>query len=252
MLQRIMTGASRVLQIAAGAAMVSLTLGMLPATAQDVPAKTDQPVKIGTIGAGNLGGTVGKLLARAGHQVFFSSRHPEELKPLVEEAGPNARAGTPQEAIAFGDVILLAVPYGAMPQISADHANALAGKIVLDAGNPFVQRDGPMAEKALEKGAGIATAEYLPGARIVRAFNSINYRVFASEAHRQGEKLAVPLAGDDQEALDVAAQLVRDAGFEPVIAGSLEQGKKFDNGSSLFLKTLTAPEMREALDAAAE
>ncbi len=166
---------------------------------------------------------------------------------MVDRIGPNAHAGTVAEAIEFGDVILLAVPYGAMPQISDDYADDLAGKIVLDAGNPFPGRDGPMAEKALDKGAAIATKEFLPQARIVRAFNSINYRTFASEAHRDGKKLAVPLAGDDKQALETAAQLVRDAGFAPVIAGGLKQGKQFDNGSDLFLKTLTADEMRQAL-----
>jgi len=226
---------------------VSVLFCAFPLAADDTQPITDRPLKIGTIGAGNLGGTIGELLAKAGHQVFFSSRHPDELQSLVERAGPNARAGTVSEAIEFGEVILLAVPYGAMPQISRDYADALAGKIVLDAGNPFPSRDGPMAETALKKGAGVATAEYLPGARIVRAFNSINYRTFASEAHSQGDKLTVPLASDDGRALDVASQLVRDAGFESVIAGSLEQSRHFDNGSSLFLKTLTAEEMRKAL-----
>ncbi len=153
-------------------------------------------MKIGTIGAGDLGGTVGELLANAGHEVMFSSRHPDELVPMAERIGANAHAGSVAEAIEFGDVILLAVPYGAMPQISDDYADDLAGKIVLDAGNPFPSRDGSMANKALEKGAGVATKEFLPDARIVRAFNSINYRTFASQAHREGDKLAVPLAGD--------------------------------------------------------
>lgn len=218
----------------------------LPLAAQDVP-QTTSPMKIATIGAGNIGGTVGGLFAEAGHRVFFSSRHPDELTPLVEKHAPNARAGTVAEAIEFGEVILLAVPYKAMPQISRDHAEALAGKIILDAGNPIPRRDGDMAEPALEKGAGIATADYLPGARIVRAFNSISYRSFASEAHRNGLRLAVPLAGNDEEALKIAAQLVSDAGFEPVIAGSLEMGRKFDYGSKLFVKEMTAPELREAL-----
>lgn len=218
----------------------------LPLTAQDVP-QSDTPMNIATIGAGNIGGTVGGLFAEAGHQVFFSSRHPQELQPLVEKYAPNARAGTVEEAIAFADVILLAVPYKAMPQISRDHADALAGKIILDAGNPIPRRDGDMAEPALEKGAGIATKEYLPGASIVRAFNSISYRSFASEAHRDGPKLAVPLAGNNRKAVLIAAQLVIDAGFEPVVAGDLEAGRKFDYGSDLFVKEMTASELRRAL-----
>jgi len=224
-----------------------VTFGPFAAAEQDT-LQTDNPMKIGTIGAGNLGGTVGELLADAGHEVMFSSRHPKELKPMANRIGPNAHTGSVSEAIEFGDVILLAVPYGAMPQISEDYAEALAGKIVLDAGNPFPSRDGPMANKALEKGAGVATKEFLPDARIVRAFNSMSYRTFEKEAHRDDPQLAVPLAGDDDQALEVAKQLVRDAGFEPVVAGGLEAGKQFDNGSDLFLKTMTADELRRALD----
>ena len=152
-----------------------------------------------------------------------------------------------EQAIRFADVILLAVPYKALPQISHDYAKMLAGKIVLDAGNPIPARDGPMADKALAKGAGIATAEYLPGARIVRAFNSISYRTFESEAHRPAPRLAVPLAGDDKQALAVAAKLVRDAGFDPVIVGDLKKGREFDYRSKLFVKPMTAKELREVL-----
>jgi predicted dinucleotide-binding enzyme len=124
---------------------------------------------------------------------------------------------------------------------------ALAGKIVLDAGNPNVRRDGPMADAAVAKGAGIATAEYLPGARLVRAFNYLNNKVFLSEAHHAGELLGVPLASDDTEAMAVAAQLVTDAGFDPVIVGPLASGKSFDSSSPLFLKAMTARELRAAL-----
>ena len=217
------------------------------AGAQSPPPQTTRPMKIGVIGSGNIGGTIGELLAKAGHEVLFSSRNPDSLKPLVARVGPRARAGTPMEAITFGEVVFLGVPYSAMPQISRDYGSALAGKIVLDAGNPSVRRDGAMAEAAVAKGAGLATAEYLPKARIVRAFNSINFKVFASEAYRSGERLAVPLAGDDAEAVAVASRLVTEAGFEPVVAGPLSAGKAFDSSSPLFLKTLTARELHQEL-----
>jgi predicted dinucleotide-binding enzyme len=212
------------------------------------PAKpTAKPMRIGFIGSGNIGGAIGELFARAGHEVFFSSRNPDNLKALVARVGPRARAGTVSEAIAFGDVIFLGVPYSSMPDISKQYAAALKGKIVLDAGNPNVRRDGPMAEAAVAKGAGVATAEYLPGARIVRAFNYLNNKVFLNEAHRAGERVGVPLASDDKQAMAVAAQLVTDAGFEPVIVGPLSAGKGFDSSSPLFLKTMTARELRKAL-----
>jgi predicted dinucleotide-binding enzyme len=226
---------------------LALPLTPLAGAAQSTVPQTSRPMRIGFIGSGNIGGTIGELLARAGHEVLFSSRNPEELKPLVARVGPRARAGTPKEAIAFGDVVFLGVPYSSMPQISQEYAKALAGKIVLDAGNPNVRRDGPMAEPAVAKGAGVATAEYLPGARIVRAFNAMNFKVFLSETHRAGERVAVPLASDDKEALTVASRLVTDAGFEPVIVGPLSAGKSFDSSSPLFLKTLTARELRQAL-----
>jgi hypothetical protein len=104
---------------------------------------------------------------------------------------------------------------------------------VLDAGNPNVRRDGPIAEAAVAKGGGLATAEHLPGARIVRGFNQLNFKVFLSEAHRAGERVAVPLASDDKEALAVVSRLVTDAGFEPVVVGPLAAGKSFDRASDL-------------------
>lgn len=228
------------------AAAVVLALGQLGIAAQSTP-QTSQPMKIGFIGSGNIGGAIGELLARAGHEVFFSSRNPDGLRPLVERVGPRARAGTPREAIAFGDVVFLGVPYSSMAQIGQDYAGALKGKIVLDAGNPSVRRDGPSAEAAVAKGAGLATAEHLPGARIVRAFNQLNFKVFLSEAHRPSPRVAVPLAGGDREALAVAARLVTDAGFEPVIVGNLAAGKSFDSSQPIFLKPLTATELRQAL-----
>lgn len=228
---------------------LALVAGLFTAstTAQRPTPQTSRPTKIGFIGSGNIGGAIGELLAKAGHEVFFSSRRPEELKDLVARVGPKARAGTVKEAIAFGDVVFLGVPYSAMPQISQEYASALAGKIVLDAGNPSARRDGAMAEAALAKGAGVATAELLPKARIVRAFNAMNFKVFLSEAHRAGERIAVPLASDDADAMAVAARLVTDAGFDPVIAGPLAKGKAFDSGTPLFLKSYTAREYREAL-----
>ena len=227
-------------------AALAVVLTPIAAGAQATP-QTSKPMKIGFIGSGNIGGVIGELLAKAGHEVFFSSRNPDNLKPLVARVGPRSRAGTPKEAIAFADVVFLGVPYSSMPQIGQDYAAALKGKIVLDAGNPNPRRDGALAEAAVAKGAGVATAEHLPGARIVRAFNQLNNKVFLSQAHRAGDKVAVPLAGDDKEALAVAARLVTDAGFEPVIVGNLAAGKSFDSSQPIFLKTMTARELREVL-----
>ena len=121
----------RNLLVAGGAALL---LAVLPLStfAQGAGAAK---LKIGVIGAGHIGGTVGSLWVKAGHPVLFSSRHPEELKDLVAGLGPLAHAGTVDQAIVFGNVIFMAVPYGALPQIGQNYGTALKGKIVLDAEN---------------------------------------------------------------------------------------------------------------------
>jgi predicted dinucleotide-binding enzyme len=174
-------------------------------------------LKIGIIGAGRIGGALGELWVKAGHEVLLSSRHPERLKGLADRLGPKARAGFPREAATFGEVILISVPYGALPQVGRDYAAELKGKVVLETGNPFPGRDGDMAIPARTKGTGIASAEFLPGVRLVRAFNSIPHYDLRSEAHRDGERVAVPLASDDKAALKVAASLVEDEGGSRIL-----------------------------------
>ena len=142
---------------------------------------------------------------------------------------------------------MISVPYGALPQVGRDLRTEHAGKIVLDTGNPYPQRDGDMALEARRKGTGVASAEYLPGVRLVRAFNAINSGDLAREAHRSGEPFAIPLAGDDREALEVAQRLVRDAGFEPVVVGPLARAREFDVGTAVYTRLMTARELRRSL-----
>src|ERR1019366_4214880 len=136
------------------------TLFALAASPLAVLAQTPSAasIKIGTVGAGHIGSSLGSLWVKAGHPVMFSSRHPEELKDLVAGLGPLAHAGTTAEAIAFADVVLLAVPYGAEKQIGQDYGRELAAKVlVLDASNPIPGRDGEIGTWAREKGAGRAS-----------------------------------------------------------------------------------------------
>lgn len=210
------------------------------------PADT-APLKIGIIGAGHIGGTLAALWVQAGHEVLISSRHPQELRPLAQSLGPRAHVGTPREAALFGPVVLISVPYGALPQVGRDLKAELAGKIVLDTGNPYPQRDGSMALEARKKGTGVASAEFLPGVRLVRAFNAINSDDLKGEAHRSGEPIAIPLAGDDPEALRVAQQLVRDAGFAPVVVGPLSRAREFDVGTPVYTRLMSAAQLRAAL-----
>ena len=229
-------------------AIGSASQAAAPRSDADVKAKADaNPLKVGIIGAGHIGGTLAALWVKSGHEVLVSSRHPDELRGLASSLGPNAHVGTPREAAVFGDVVLISVPYGALPQVGRDLAHELAGKVVLDTGNPYPARDGRMAEEARRKGTGVASAEFLPGVRLVRAFNAIGYGPLASEAHRPGELIAIPLAGDDREALAVAQRLVRDAGFEPVVVGPLSHARDFDVGTAPYDKLMTAAELRHAL-----
>jgi 8-hydroxy-5-deazaflavin:NADPH oxidoreductase len=208
----------------------------------------DAGIKIGVIGSGRLGGTVGSLWVKAGHPVMFSSRHPDELKGLVDGLGSLARAGTPQEAAAFGDVVLIAVPYTALAQIGRDYSRELSGKVVLDACNAIAARDGEaLAAEVQQKGVGLASKESLPGVRLVRAFNSVGSVALAREAHRADDPIAIPLASDDPGALNIALNLVRDAGFEPVVVGPLARAKDFAVGTSVFGQALTAKELKSRL-----
>jgi len=206
--------------------------------------------RIGVIGSGHIGGTIGGLWVKAGHPVLFSSRHPEELKDLVAGLGPLARAGTVAEAIAFGDVLFVAIPYGALPQLGQDYAAALKGKIVLDAGNAAAARDGPIADEVERDGIGVVSQKYLAGTHLVRAFNTMSYMIFAREANRPDPKLAIPIAGDDAEAVQVAAALVRDAGFEPVVVGKLADARRFQRGAPGYGQPVTAAELRQKLSLA--
>jgi len=231
----------------AGTAVTGVTLAGLPLAAM---AQTDQhrrPMKIGVIGSGRLGGTVGGFWVKDGHEVMFSARRLDEVKKLAGQLGPLARAGTPREAAAFAEVVLIAVPYSALPQIGQDLAAELRGTIVLDSGHPIPARDGEMAVSARAKGTGVASVEFLPGVRLTRAFNSVGFNALRGGAHRAGEKIAIPLAGDDKGALAVAARLVEDAGFEPVLVGPLAVAKTFDPGTPVFGKALTARELRSML-----
>jgi hypothetical protein len=215
--------------------------GAAPAFAQA------KPLRIGIIGTGRIGGALATHWTKAGHEVLMSSRHPEELRALATSLGARARVGIPKDAAEFGEVILVSVPYGAMPQIGKDNGAQLKGKVVLDTCNPSEGRDGAMALAAQKKGAGVATAEYLAGARVVRAFNCIPAASLANNANRKPERIAIPIGGDDAAALAVAERLVRDAGFDPVVVGSLAQTRQFDLGAPLATGNFTAAEMRKAL-----
>jgi 8-hydroxy-5-deazaflavin:NADPH oxidoreductase len=213
---------------AAGAAAL---LGTLPLGGSFAFAQSKKP-KIGIIGSGNVGGAIGRSWVRAGYDVMFSSRNLESDKKLAAEAGSHASAGTPKEAAAFGDVLLFAVPYGALPELGKSLGDSLKSKVVLDASNPFPQRDGEIANTAREKGAGLVSAQLLPGARIVRAFNAIG-AARMGKAYEEPGKIGMPIASDDKQAIEIASKLIRDLGYEPVLVGGLAMGRYLMPGTQL-------------------
>ena len=231
--------------VVAGGALV------LAAAFQPLRAAAQAKQRIGVIGSGHIGGTIGGLWVRAGHQVLFSSRHPDDLKDLVSGLGERAQAGTVDQAIAFGDVLFIAVPYAALPQIGRDYGAALKGKIMLDACNAVAPRDGEaIAGEVEQEGVGVVSQKYLSGVRLVRAFNTLNYKIFASEANRPAPRLAVPIAGDDADAVETTATLVRDAGFDPVVVGKLADAARFQRGAAGYGQAVTATELKQKLSLA--
>jgi len=214
---------------AAGVATAALMIEGLSLTAR---AANAGKIKIGIVGSGRVGGGIGSVWVKAGHEVMFSSRHIEHDKALAAKLGANAHAGTPREAAAFGDVVMISVPYGALPEVGKDLEALIKGKVVIDTCNPFVWRDGEIATWARDKGAGLASAELIPGARIVRAFNAIG-AARMSTAYQDPGRIGMPIASDDAEAIAVASNLIRDIGYEPIVIGDLEMGKYLMPGTPL-------------------
>jgi predicted dinucleotide-binding enzyme len=131
---------------------------------------------------------------------------------------------------------MITVPLKAVPELARDLAPLLQGKVVLDTSNAYERRDGEAARAAAAHPRGSAgwAAAMFPGARWVKAFNTVHFKTLASEAHRAGDRVGIPLASDDREALDIAAALVRDAGFEPVVVGNLARGREFEPGMPAY------------------
>lgn len=211
-------------------------------------ARTSQPVQIGVIGSGNIGGTLGELWAKAGHQVMFSDRDPALAQAQATRV-TGTRAGTGDEAIAFGQVILIGIPFGAWPAVAQQYGTALRGKIVLEPTNMSAQRDGAEVAAAVKKAGntGDAVAGYLPGVKLVRAFNTTSYSSFARNAGRPGVKMGIPVAANDPAALAAGVQLITDLGFDAVqVGGGLSGSAKFElGGPAAGVKT--AAELKSAM-----
>jgi predicted dinucleotide-binding enzyme len=176
-------------------------------------------MRIGVIGAGRIGGGAARLLTRAGHEVMLSfSRDEDRLRAQAAEIG--ASTGTPAEAVAFGDVVVLSVPWPAVDEALAQ-AGPLDGKIVIDTTNPFGRGGWEIPEGRTSTQV---NQERMAGAKVVKSFNTLTAGFQQEAAGRTGaERVAMFLAGDDAGAKRVVAALIDDAGFDPVDAGSAAQ-----------------------------
>lgn len=210
-------------------------------------------MRIGIIGSGNIGATAARLFIKAGHEVALSnSRGPETLKDLAGELGDNARVLTVEEAAAFGDVVLVAIPFGKYRQLPA---HAFYGKVVIDAGNYYPQRDGQFSE--LDSNATTSSemmSEHLQGARLVKGFNTIYYVHLASQGDITlplEERRAIFIAGDDSEAKETVAKLIEEIGFAAVDTGFLHEGGiRQQPGTPVYNRELTAQQAAEVLEPA--
>ena len=160
-------------------------------------AQGTSPSRIGIIGSGHIGGTIGGLWVKTGHPVLFSSRHPEELKDLVAHLAAwhrPARSSRLSRLVRFFSSQYLTAH---IPQIGKDYAPRCKGKFCSTPVTPFRRATAPIADEVEHDGIGVTSQKYLPGARLVRAFNTLSYMIFAREANRPDPKLAIPIAGDD-------------------------------------------------------
>lgn len=187
-------------------------------------------MNIGIIGAGNIGSAVAQLLTNAGHSVRVGSRHP---------AGDQV---TVLQAISHGDIVVVAVPYGVWPDLAVEIGDHLEGKIVVDAGNPNPGRDGPFAINAMQHpdGPGGPIASLLPATRLVRTFSTMVASKLLRFSDVTAPKYALPVAGDDDNAVKVVSALIRDSGFVPVPTGGLSTARFFATGEAVFGGDMTA------------
>jgi len=213
------------------ASLAALTV--LPAFSAPPSVTTAKKMRIGIIGSGSLGGSVGRAWVKGGHEVMFSSRNPDDLRAMAKSLGPLASVGTPKEAAAFGEIILTALPYSALTAIGRTLQAELRGKIVIDACNPTRWSDGDLYRQAMRDGVGATSAKLLFGTRLVRGFSAVNATAITASSEGRRGTVAVPIASDDKDALVIVAQLVRDARCAPVITGNLESSRAFEDGTPI-------------------
>jgi 8-hydroxy-5-deazaflavin:NADPH oxidoreductase len=203
-------------------------------------------MKIGIIGSGNIGGTLTRRLQALGHDVTVAnSRGPESLGPLVEETG--ASAGTAEQAAADAELVVVAVPLLALPDLAGLD---LDGKVVVDANNYYPQRDGEIPD-LLDRSLSSSrwTTGHLKGARLVKAFNNIQAQHLLEHGRPAGTtgRIALPVAGDDPEAKQLVMRVVDELGFDPVDAGTLDESWRQQPDTPVYGTDRDADGVRQGL-----
>jgi 8-hydroxy-5-deazaflavin:NADPH oxidoreductase len=206
-------------------------------------------MRIGIIGAGHIGGTLTRLFVGAGHEVAVSnSRGPQTLAGLVEELGGRVQARTAADATWFGDLVVVSVPFGRYRELPTE---AVSGKVVIDTNNYYPRRDAHFEELDSDRTTSSELLQqHLSGARVVKAFNAILWSCLRDDGHPagNGDRLGVPISGDDEQAKRTVAELIDEIGFDPVDAGTLaEGGRKHQPGSTAYTDGLQTTELRARL-----
>jgi predicted dinucleotide-binding enzyme len=208
-------------------------------------------MKVGIIGSGNMGTAIARHLARAGHDVRMSNRRgPESVAAVAASLGRRVTPATVAETVAFGDVVFLAVPYGAVDGIAA----AVPGwedKVVVDVTNYYRQRDGAEKDPG-ERSSSAVVADKLPGASVVKAFNTLWFKRLETESRpHDADQLVIFYAGDDEVALKIVAGLIEECGFAAVRSGSLDEGGRHQQpGSPIYNVPLHRDEAEAQLEGA--
>ncbi|WP_422106496.1 NADPH-dependent F420 reductase [Winogradskyella sp.] len=203
---------------------------------------------IGIIGSGAIGGLLGKYWAKAGHNIMFSSRNPEKLKKLAEDAGENAQTGSVEEAAAFGDIILLAVNYKTIDQALEKIETHLDDKIVIDATNPLIKTESGYA-RPIPKNitAGEWMQNRLPKTNIIKSFTTLWSKYLETESNRKDGLLIMPLSGDHSAHKLKVTRLIKETGFQPYDLGNLSRSKLQDPESPIWNKPLRLKEFEMAI-----
>jgi 8-hydroxy-5-deazaflavin:NADPH oxidoreductase len=202
-------------------------------------------MRIGIIGVGMVGGTAARLFADTGHQVrVASSRRPDQIRDVARSFGPSVEAASIDDVAAGSELVLVAIPFGQYTRLPAA---ALRGKVVVDAMNYYPARDGQLD---LGGTSSQALARHLPGAHVVKAFNTMYFQTLATSGRPDAprrERLCLFVAGDDPEAKRTVTQLIEEIGFAAIDTGSLADSHRQEPGAPIYNRPLTPPEAEALL-----